>query len=67
MKQFLELYQTYQTEYDYFDHKNQATFSYYIVRINYFMQFFQDKFETKAQELENKFTKITKAFSERDN
>eukprot|EP00347_Sterkiella_histriomuscorum_P015094 403358341 len=56
MKQFLELYQTYQTEYDYFDHKNQATFSYFI-----------EKFETKAQELENKFTKITKAFSERDN
>lgn len=33
-KQFLELYSAYQLEYDYFDHKNMATFSYFIVNIN---------------------------------
>lgn len=32
MQQMLELYQAYQLEYDYFDHKNQTTFSYFIVR-----------------------------------
>ncbi|CDW80534.1 UNKNOWN [Stylonychia lemnae] len=47
LKQFLELYSAYQLEYDYFDHKNITTFSYFI-----------EKFETKAQELEGKFNRI---------
>ncbi len=32
MKQFLELYQTYQPEYEYFEYKNSMTFGFFIVR-----------------------------------
>ena len=36
MRAFLELYSTYQLEYDYFSYKNQTTFSFFIV-ISYYL------------------------------
>lgn len=41
MKAFTELYSTYQLEYDYYDYKNQMTFTLFI-----------ENFEAKAQALE---------------
>ena len=43
MKQILELYQAYQVEYDYFDHKNLTAFSYFIVRTKFNIQFYSRK------------------------
>jgi len=42
-KAFLELYSSYQLEYDYFDHANKERF-----------ELFRENFEARAQELESK-------------
>lgn len=50
MRGFLELYSTYQLEYDYFIYKNQTTFSYFIVlTILGFKNFFRKNLRLKLK------------------
>lgn len=53
IKSFTELYSTYQLDYNYYDYKHQTTFSLFV-----------DNFEMKAQQIEDKVTKVLNGFSD---